>query len=76
MLNKKPQNDYVYQIVSVPNFGTLESCFTICYNHLVTAPKLVTERGGLNVEIVTSLIITIVAGVISHLICKWLDGDE
>ena len=28
------------------------------------------------VEIVVSLIVAIAAGVISHLICKWLDRDK
>lgn len=27
-------------------------------------------------DIITSLVIAIVAGVVSHLICKWLDGDK
>lgn len=28
------------------------------------------------VEILLSLIVSVVAGVISHLICKWLDGHK
>ena len=27
-------------------------------------------------EFLISLIIAVMAGVISHLICKWLDGDK
>lgn len=35
------------------------------------------ERGGGNmVQILTALIISVVANVISHFVCKWLDGKE
>ena len=39
----------------------------------VTAPILVTER-GLSMTSLELVILTVVAGVISHLICKWLDS--
>lgn len=33
-------------------------------------------EGGAAMEILISLIITVMAGVISHFICKWLDNDK
>lgn len=33
-------------------------------------------KGVFDMELLLSLIIAVVASVISHLICKWLDSDE
>ena len=48
----------------------------MCYNSPVASPKLVTERGVLLMEILTPIIIAVVADLISLLIRKWLDDDE
>lgn len=40
-------------------------------------PPILAQKGGVsNMDIITSLIAPVLAGVICHLICKWLDGDE
>lgn len=39
-------------------------------------PPILVGKGGVYVEVITSLVIAVVAGVISHLVCKWLDGDK
>ena len=39
-------------------------------------PKSGDRKGVCNVEFLISLIIAVMAGVISHLICKWLDNDK
>ncbi len=48
----------------------------LCYNACVTALILATGRGCSWLEKLLSLIIAVVADVISYLICKRLDGDE
>lgn len=42
---------------------------------LLSPPKLATGRGE-RVSILISLIVSVVAGVISYYICKWLDGKH
>ena len=32
--------------------------------------------GGVHMEIIVSFIIAFMAGVISHLVCKWLDSKD
>lgn len=34
------------------------------------------RKGGVGVELLTSLMVAVMAGVITHVICKWLDGDD
>lgn len=35
------------------------------------------NRGEVNeMELVISFVISVIAGVVTHYICKWLDGDE
>ena len=34
------------------------------------------QKGGDAVEAVTSFLVAVVAGVVCHLICKWLDNNE
>lgn len=54
-----------------------EKVFTIFWKcgmlYPVTAPILVTER-GLSMNAFEVVFLTAAAGVISHLICKWLDS--
>ena len=54
----------------------MENIKGACYTYNVTAPIPGTERGCLQLEILLSLVIAVAAGVISHLICKWLDNDK
>lgn len=39
-------------------------------------PESGNRKGVFNVEFLISLIVAVMAGVISHLICKWLDSDK
>lgn len=48
----------------------------VWYNLPVTASYTGTEGRCSTLEILLSLTIAVAAGVISHLICKWLDGDK
>ena len=48
----------------------------VCYTKNVISPNLVNRKGVFNVEFLISLIVAVMAGVISHLICKWLDSDK
>lgn len=34
------------------------------------------QEGGVCVEILISFLISIMAGIVSYYICKWLDGDN
>lgn len=34
------------------------------------------RKGGVDVEMLMSLIVAVMAGVITHVICRWLDGDD
>ena len=49
----------------------------VCYNANVTASYTWYGREVHSLEdVVISLIVSIMAGVISHLICKWLDRNK
>ena len=48
----------------------------VCYNSNVTASQTGDRKEVPAVEILLSLIVSVVAGVISHFICKWLDGHK
>lgn len=55
---------------------TMARVMRICYNLSVTASDT-GDREEVNcMEFFASLIIAVAAGVICHLICKWLDGDK
>lgn len=44
---------------------------------LLLPPPILARKGGVsNMDIIASLIVAVAAGVICHLICKWLDGDK
>lgn len=47
----------------------------LCYNFSVTAPRQVKEEVKA-MDFVLSFIVAVAAGVVCHLIIKWLDGDE
>ena len=34
------------------------------------------QKGGVLVEIIISFLVSVMAGVASYYICKWLDGDD
>ncbi|MCM1302759.1 MAG: hypothetical protein NC305_06665 [Lachnospiraceae bacterium] len=44
-------------------------------NIIAVSPILATERRCVSMEIIVSFIISVLAGVISYYICKWLDGN-
>ena len=44
--------------------------------YTVVAPSLATEGGGVHLNILISFLVSVVAGVVSYYICKWLDGDD
>ena len=35
-----------------------------------------TTGGGVHMEVIVSFIVAVMAGVISHLVCKWLDSKN
>ena len=41
----------------------------LSYRYLATG-------GGVHMEVIVSFIIAVAAGVISHLVCKWLDSKD
>ena len=45
-------------------------------NHVLKDISIEYRKGVCNMEFLISLIIAVMAGVISHLICKWLDSDK
>lgn len=45
------------------------------YNLNVAIPYTGIER-GVTLGLFTSFIVSVVAGVVSYYICKWLDGDR
>ena len=50
----------------------IKSCdiiFMLSYRYLATG-------GGVHMEVIVSFIVTVLAGVISHLVCKWLDSKD
>ena len=47
-----------------------------CYHAGVTASDTGNRKEVSAMEFLLSLMVAVAAGVISHLICKWLDGDK
>lgn len=41
----------------------------LSYRYLATG-------GGVHMEVIVSFIVAVMAGVISHLVCKWLDSKD
>ena len=39
-------------------------------------PPILARKGGAYMDYLLSFIIAVMAGVVCHLIIKWLDGDE
>lgn len=54
----------------------MEKNFLLCYNPAVTASDTGDREEVNYMEFFISLIVAVAAGVICHLICKWLDGDK
>lgn len=47
----------------------------LCYNDYVALPYR-QQEGGEDMETMIALMKSVVAGVICHYICKWLDGEN
>jgi hypothetical protein len=45
----------------------------ICYTAKVATPILA-RKGGVNMGVFTSFILSVMASVVAYYICKWLDG--
>ena len=61
------------------NPGSLLELWDYCgYVIMLMLPPLYlgTERGCASMELLISFLVTVMAGVVCHLICKWLDSDE
>lgn len=48
----------------------------IWYNPYVTASYIWYGKEVFGLDVIISLLVAVMAGVISHLVCKWLDGDK
>lgn len=46
-----------------------------CDNIKMLPPLYWQQEGGETVDYIVSLVLTVVAGVITYYICKWLDGE-
>ena len=45
-------------------------CCTECVAIPIRAPK-----GGVPMELFTSFLLSVMAGIVTHYVCKWLDGE-
>ena len=61
--------------ISVIILADVEESYLLWYNSFVTAPRQVKEGGGV-MDFVLSFIVAVAAGVVCHLIIKWLDSDK
>ncbi len=50
------------------------SVLWICYNVYAVTPS--SRREVMAMELLFTFFVSILAGVISYYICKWLDGDD
>lgn len=48
----------------------------ICYSMPVVTPNPTTERGVYRLDLMISFLVSVMAGVTSYYICKWLDGNN
>ena len=42
----------------------------------VATPRLAQEGGVNTTDLVVAFLISVMAGIVCHYICKWLDGDD
>lgn len=48
--------------------------YYIWYNHIVATSDLAGKE-VIAVEVLLTLMVSVLASVLAHVICKWLDGD-
>ena len=52
----------------------LANMLFVCYNEVAATSNL--RKGGAYMTLVTSMIVSVVAGIVAYYICKWLDDDK
>ena len=38
--------------------------------------RYLTTGGGVNMEVITTFLVSIAASIVAYFICKWLDGND
>ena len=65
--------DFVLQ--NIKELSIVADTLKIRYNVYV-AHRYPQQGGGVNMEVLISFLVAVLAGVICHLICKWLDSND
>lgn len=48
----------------------------VCYNVFAGCDPEIISKGGSIVEVILALLISVEAGLLVELICRWLDGND
>ena len=64
-------------MAQLPLFLISYLCFSFCVYAILSVlpPPIMALKGGVTMDLATSFISSVVAGVVAYYICKWLDGE-